>query len=426
MSSTKPTARRSATFHGRLNMEQQRKRAKELLKAIRAGDPAAQSRLAKQLSVQDRAVRLSDAQCVIARECGFASWPQLKAHVDSLDFSRRHAALEGDRDCKTLHIRCGSDIRHSLQLAGFEGDFLEFADPFCIGPVPNLPPDRLIPVRAGFISEAFALAEADALARLQREYAAFENLGNYERLVLWFEHDSYDQLILAYLLMRLGKQHPRPRIELVAVDAVPGVNRFIGIGQLAPDVLAWLWPQRKRVNDAQLALAKEAWAAIAAPTPEPLDALCRAETPALPLLGRALRRHLRELPSLRTGLSLSEQLTLEIVRDLGPLTVGRAFGELMMAREPLPYLGDLMFWWLIQSLLAGEDPALEIVGRHDAEWPHRELALTRTGSDLLTGSRYWLDLAPRERWVGGVRVPGSGGSWCYDSETDRVVWRRAR
>lgn len=425
MSSTKPTARRSATFHGRLNMEQQRKRAKELLKAIRAGDPAAQSRLAKQLSIQGRAVRLSDAQCVIARECGFASWPQLKAHVDSLDFSRRHAALEGDRDCKTLHIRCGSDIRHSLQLAGFEGDFLEFADPFCIGPVPDLPPDELIPVRARFISEAFPLKEADALARLQREYAALENLADYERLVLWFEHDSYDQLILAYILMRLGDQRPRPRIELVAVDAVPGVSRFIGIGQLAPDVLAWLWPQRKKVSDAQLALAKDAWTAITAPTPDPLDRLCRAETSALPLLGRALRRHLRELPSIRTGLGLSEQLTLEIVRDLGPLTVGRAYRELMMAREPLPYLGDLMFWWLIQPLLAGKNPALEVTDGQDAEWPHRELTLTRTGSDLLSGSRHWLDLAPRERWIGGVRVPGSDGSWCYDSGANEVVWRRS-
>ncbi|VFT36248.1 Uncharacterised protein [Pseudomonas aeruginosa] len=31
-----------------------------------------------------------------------------------------------------------------------------------------------------------------------------------------------------------------PRLELVEIDRVPGVERFVGIGQLAPELLAWL------------------------------------------------------------------------------------------------------------------------------------------------------------------------------------------
>ena len=58
----------------RLNLEQQRKRAKDLLRAVRAGDAAARRRLADAvaLSVPDAVtLKLADAQFAIARELGF-------------------------------------------------------------------------------------------------------------------------------------------------------------------------------------------------------------------------------------------------------------------------------------------------------------------------------------------------------------------
>ncbi|WP_435106854.1 DUF1835 domain-containing protein [Arhodomonas sp. AD133] len=134
--------------------------------------------------------------------------------------------------------------------------------------------------------------EADAITRCRRQYNALAHVSGYKRIALWFEHDSYDQLILEYVLKCLTEQQPQARVELIAVDSVPGVERYTGIGQLAPDLLAWLWRQRKPVTDAQLALGETAWAAITAPTPEPLEALTRTGTPALPMMGHALRRHL--------------------------------------------------------------------------------------------------------------------------------------
>jgi len=58
----------SSTHHGRINLEQQRKRAKELLAQLKSQDPSA---------------TLSQAQWQVARQLGFSSWPKLKAHVDS-------------------------------------------------------------------------------------------------------------------------------------------------------------------------------------------------------------------------------------------------------------------------------------------------------------------------------------------------------
>lgn len=396
-------SRPDARSHGRFNLEQQRKRAKELLKAARADEPAALVRILRHIPPREALLKLADAQFVIARECGFPSWPRLKAHTESLDASRRLVAEQGDRDLATLHIRCGSDIEHTLRTAGFQGDFLEFSDPFCLGPLRDLPPDELTRLRADYLAGVSGMAERDALARLHRGYTVLDELDHYARVVLWFEHDSYDQLLLAYLLHRLQAKPPRGRVELVAVDAIPGVERFIGIGQLAPDLLAWLWRQRRPVEAPLLELGSRAWAALTAARPEPLQALVATGAPALPMMGQALERHLQELPDAATGLGLTEQLTLEIVRDHGPLPVGKAFAYLMREYEPLPYLGDLMFWWLLQPLIAAPLPALEISETHE-EWPHRRLTLTELGRDILAGDRNWLDHAPGERWVGGIRV----------------------
>jgi ankyrin repeat protein len=76
----------SPSLPARPSLEQLRKRAKELLRAIRAGDPAAVDRLHTQLSnALADPISLADAQFIIAREYGFPSWAKLKRHVQSVE-----------------------------------------------------------------------------------------------------------------------------------------------------------------------------------------------------------------------------------------------------------------------------------------------------------------------------------------------------
>ena len=65
----------------RPSLEQLRKRAKELLRAVRAGDSAAADRFRAQGRNPLDAI-LADAQHVIAREHGFSRWADLAHHVD--------------------------------------------------------------------------------------------------------------------------------------------------------------------------------------------------------------------------------------------------------------------------------------------------------------------------------------------------------
>lgn len=381
---------------GRLNLEQQRKRAKELLPRLKSLDPSA---------------TLSQAQWAIAKQLGFSSWPKLKAHVDAIDFAARHPGFEASDEARTTHWRCGNDIAHSLQLAGFKGRFQMLSDPLCMGPVRDLPSADYQALRATFISQAFALDAGDAARRLADEYAQLEGLANAEHSVLWCEADAYDQLFLIRALA--GLERAPQRLELIEVDRIPGVQRFIGIGQLAPDVLAWLWPQRRLIDDDAVQLARQAWAAYCASSPVEWAALAHGTQPALPFLAPALLRQLQELPGVRDGLSLTERLTLGYLAEAGPKPAGRVFAELMAKREPLPFLGDMMFYALLRPLIDGAAPLLVET--------EAGLVLTGLGRAVLEGQAYWLEHASHERWVGGTRIAPGQPHWMLNEQLQPVL-----
>ncbi|MCS3420415.1 hypothetical protein M2399_005682 [Pseudomonas sp. BIGb0450] len=395
-----------SSTNGRINLEQQRKRAKELLQRLKNADTAATP-------------TLSEAQWLIAKDLGFPSWPKLKAHVDAVDFAARHPGFDASDEARTTHWRCGNDIAHSLGVAGFKGHFRMLIDPLCMGPVQDLPAEHYQAVRSRYISQVFAMDEAEVARRHADEYTHLEQLGSSGHSVLWCEADAYDQLFLMRALA--GLEHLPEKLELIEVDRIPGVQRFIGIGQLAPEVLAWLWPQRRPVDESMLQLARQAWSAYCASSPLKLAELGRAHHPSLPFLAPALRRQLQELPGTRDGLSLTERLSLHYVAEAGPVPFGRVFAELMGKREPLPYLGDMMFHALMRPLIDGENPLL-IESEAQLPWPQRVLALTALGRQVLNEKAYWPDHTTAERWVGGVCLRPRHSHWTID-EHGMPLWR---
>lgn len=403
---------------GQINLEHQRKRAKSLLASLKDGTAPAQQALLRRQGITGDPC-LAHAQWVVAKELGFASWPKLKAHVDAVAFAARGRQFASDDEPDTQHWRCGNDIAHALMLGGFKGSFHMFADPLSMGPAPDVPDADFLAARSAFVSSAFDLPPDDAYGRLSREYAGLADMSKSPRAVLWCDADAYDQLFLICVLA--GLQAPPDKLELIQTNRVPGVERFIGMGQLAPDVLAWLWPQRRVVTREALDLARVAWQAYRKPSPQAWAEIARAETPALPFLAGALRRQLQELPSVHDGLPLTERLTLQIIDDFGQPACGQVFAELNGRREPLPFQSDLMFKAAIRPLI---DSARPLVVEADSEkaWPHRALALTALGRQVLAGEAYWLDYADAERWVGGVQLTPGRPHWAID-ESLGCVWR---
>lgn len=64
------------------SLEHLRKQAKDLLRAYRDGDASAAERIEATHPHAERPRKLADAQLVVAREHGFASWPRLKSYVE--------------------------------------------------------------------------------------------------------------------------------------------------------------------------------------------------------------------------------------------------------------------------------------------------------------------------------------------------------
>ena len=334
------------------------------------------------------------------------------------------AVIAPDADLPTLHIRCGSDIRDKLAQAGFVGEFLEYADPVCEGPVPDMP--DLIPIRATYLASQYGaglnLSEPMLITRLRQQDDRLAAAQHYQRVVLWFEHDSYDQLVLARCLSRLAETAIPGCLELICIDTHPSVPRFNGLGQLEPAALAGLWPRRTAVTASQIALAQSIWAALRQPDPGTLQSIARTGTPALPIAAPALWRHLRELPGTADGLSLTQRLILTIMSE-APTRIGEIFNQMAQGREPLVFMGDLGFRNTIEAMARTDPPVLTITS--GAEPFARQAIITATGQDVLLGRIDYLTLAPAERWVGAVRIAAATPSWRFNETTQRVHWHPA-
>src|SRR5207247_1269516 len=144
-------------------------------------------------------------------------------------------------------------------------------------PVPAGPRRELLQARAAFLSACGWGSRRSILASLEdRDRQMVQALKDGQQVVLWFEHDLYDQLQLADALALAA---PVGTPELIVVDSFPGRPGFRGLGELTADELETLWPGRVPASQDMLAAAVSAWAAVRHPDPSALAAAAGADLP---------------------------------------------------------------------------------------------------------------------------------------------------
>jgi hypothetical protein len=361
-----------------------------------------------------------------------------------------------------------------LRAAGIDDDALPWRDVLHEGPVPGgLAPDELAGVRARFLAESgWAEREASAggatgraelgmrdaalegravegeartelaardtareattgeaalWAELRARDAALAAWAERDEVVLWFEHDLYDQLQLLQVLDRLsclGAPSPSTALALVTLDAHPAHPRFVGLGQLAPGELRPLWEARVPVGVVELDLGVRGWGAFTADDPGALGRLIFEHHPGLPFLAPALRRLLEEYPWVGDGLGRTERLALEALRD-GAESSAEVFAR-VQEREAAPFMGDATLWRRLALLAHGPEPLL--AGPEGAPPPPDEAALSDTplrltscGRQVLAGEADRVALAGVDRWIGGVHLEGPEARWRWDPAGARLV-----
>jgi hypothetical protein len=277
------------------------------------------------------------------------------------------------------------------------------------GPVTALPRSEFLRQRARFLSECGWGSEPALRSSLERRDRQFlDALRSGAQVVLWFEHDLYDQLQLIDALVLARSVDAAP--ELIVIGSFPGRPSFAGLGELTAKELETLWPSRTRATSEALETAATAWSALCEPEPTGLADLASRDDPHLPFLAPALQRLLDELPAPVDGLSRTERLALEAIAA-GARSAPAAFVA-SQRREDAPFLGDTWFFRELSVLSSGELP---LVGEGDG----RVLRLTDEGKDVLAGRRDRLELVPLDRWVGGTHVTGDR-VWRWDPEAGEL------
>jgi hypothetical protein len=329
------------------------------------------------------------------------------------------SAARGSGELPLLHVTNGDSAASTLRKTALGGDVVSWRDALHEGPVPALPRGELMRTRARFLAECGWGRADDVRASLEeRDRRLLDALGGDCRVVLWFEHDLYDQLQLVDVLALAAASGAAP--ELIVVGSF--------LGPLPAHELEALWPSRREAPPAALATATSVWAAFRAPEPTALADWAARDDADLPFLRAALRRLLEELPSAQDGLSATERRALEAVAG-GAAAPPEAFVAAQRL-EDAAFLGDTWFYRTLTTLGRGEGrliedgdglplPAPPPLGDAGA-FARLRLRLTPNGERVLRGQGDRVELLGIDRWLGGTHLT-PGNAWRWDVAAAELV-----
>jgi hypothetical protein len=133
----------------------------------------------------------------------------------------------------------------------------------------------LLRTRAEFLSGCgWGSAQAILSALDRRDRILLAAMRDRRQVVLWFEHDLYDQLPLLDILALASATGGTP--ELIVTGSFPGKPSFRGLRELTAEELETLWPSRVPATPGMLLEAASAWHALRQPDPSALAVLATA------------------------------------------------------------------------------------------------------------------------------------------------------
>lgn len=325
-------------------------------------------------------------------------------------------------DRQTLHVTNGDSAAALIRAGGSQGTIIAWRDVLHEGPVPaGLSLRALGARRAAHLAGRGWGALHELTASFRSRDRALASFQRFREVILWFEHDLYDQLQLAQVLDFLaGQDRTGVRISLICIDSFPGVESFRGLGNLTPDQMPVLLRSRREVEPAQYALGVEVWRAFRHPDPTPLARLLQSDLGPLPYMKAAIGRQLEELPSLENGLGRTEQQVLEALA--GGISNPVALLKACWASEESPFMGDTSFWAVLGELAEEPHPLVRVSGSLDgAGIKTAQAEITSVGAAVMRGECDAVQLRGVDRWYGGTHLRGKQADWRWDARRARPV-----
>ncbi|CAG7650564.1 sigma-70 family RNA polymerase sigma factor [Paenibacillus allorhizosphaerae] len=340
-----------------------------------------------------------------------------------------HDLYEGGEHAM-LHIVNGDSVAEKLRQGVVQGDILVWREIYPEGPVtagPVRPAERQ--ARASYLEKAMGIPTTEYIRLSEAQEKELNEFGKYKEVVLWFEHDLFDQTMLCYLLHWFARQTlGKTTLSLLSIGTFPGIELFRGLGQLSVSQLKTLSGTWQTIGQSELALGSTVWEAYCSPDPGELAQLINEEnTTALPFVHDAFQLHLSRFPSTFNGLGVVEQTTLELVQ----CGLDRPTDLFEQAGNKLHWLGmgDLQYWRSLANMSQGASPLLKLEGQEmfpsystpSPSFRQCKVAMTELGKRVMEGKEDWVAVNGIDEWYGGVHLQGRSAAWRWDRTRNTVV-----
>ena len=306
---------------------------------------------------------------------------------------------------KILNIINGEAVTDRLKIAKISGTFLPWQDFLHEGPVPeNLSLEALSKIRAKYISNK-GLGSFDKIHQSFKERnSTLNSFKKYQKIILWFEHDLYDQLqfiqILDWFFKYASKVTP---IYYISCD-----KHLYNYTQKELNEL--LLYNKEIVSHTHYIIAKKAWSAFCSSTPEAWVKLQDDDISELPFLKHTIFRMLEEYPNTINGLSRTAHQALLIIQD--NIHHPQEIFERYQETEKFKFMGDILFWDILKELVDQDLLNSRDEGRH--------LRITSLGKEVIQGNLNWLNINQIDKWIGGVHLTQQN-VWCWDIKSQKII-----
>ncbi|MCM3748830.1 sigma-70 family RNA polymerase sigma factor [Paenibacillus pasadenensis] len=327
-----------------------------------------------------------------------------------------------------LHIVNGDHLADTLRQGVVEGEILAWREIYPVGPVfVDMDEKANRAARARYLEDALGIPQAEYL-NSEKQEQILNNFNKHKEVILWFEHDLFDQTMLAYLLHFFSKQNLQDtQLSLLCIGEFPGIDLFRGLGQLTATQLKSLSGTWHTVGQRELETGRNMWEAYTSSIPDKHIQFLEEDLSALPFMRDAFEAHLSRMPSAFNGLGRIEQTTLEIAASgiQSPYELFQQVGNQLNVFG----LGDLEFWYRLKKMATEPCSLLHIQGleafpdfKHEApSFQNCIITLTELGREVLGGDKDWIALKEIDDWFGGIHLQDGKISWRWDTACNKLV-----
>jgi hypothetical protein len=322
--------------------------------------------------------------------------------------------ISNNRDI--LHIVSGHSASGTLRASGIPAsNVIVWFDLLSVGPTIGTSLEETTKVRNRFFRKAFKsrhLADEPIPPTYTERNRMLRRCGEWREVALWFGPAVMEQFSLLQILAAIGEQKPA-RMHISLVTCVEGA-----MGMYKPEEMAAFFNSRSAIPPGRLAYARKAWRLYCGSNPFLMFQFAMKNAKSMPILSNALLCQLEQYPSMKNGLSVSEEALL---REIHARRNGVRAVAYVLSEDDNWRTGDDELLQLICQFLRSEVPLIETDGKEllpksFADFRKLDLRLSAAGIDVLSGKTDQIALNGIDRWIGGVHLHGRVVPWRWDAD----------